>query len=128
MKARHPQEKAGESRRPVFHPRGPNPQKFNGECNQRRIEAGSFRVRIVWVVIMKLMKVSAHRKTMEDNSVDQMFQQPPGRDANQDQMEAIHASQVHENRGTVAKSPKCRIRLIRHWIDLAGAPRHGPVG
>ncbi len=92
---------------------------------------------------MKFMKVSAHRKTVEDNSVDQIFQQRPGRDANQDQMEAIHASQVHENHygkrygDEVAEVSNSSHHLgaqargdnfSPHWVDLGGAPHHGPVG
>src|SRR3981081_2326672 len=51
-----PQEKSGKNRRPIFHPRGDNQQKSNRECNERRTEAGPFRVRIVWMVMMKPMK------------------------------------------------------------------------
>jgi hypothetical protein len=47
--------------------------------------------------MMKPMKASACRVTVKDNSVHQIFQQRPGRDAHKDQMEAIHASQAHEN-------------------------------
>jgi len=76
-----PQEKSGENRRPIFHPRGDNQQKSNRECNERRTEAGPFCVRIVWMVMMKPMKASAHRIMVKDNSVHQIFQQRPGRDA-----------------------------------------------
>jgi hypothetical protein len=50
------------------------------------------------MVMMKLMKALAHRIPVEDNSVHQIFQQRPGRDARQDHIEAIRASQVRENR------------------------------
>src|SRR6266581_4236541 len=66
---------------PIFHPRGDNQQKSNRECNERRTEAGPFRVRIVWMVMMKPMKASARRIMVKDNSVHQIFQQRPGRDA-----------------------------------------------
>src|SRR5437660_8174405 len=45
--------KSGENRRPVFHPCGANQQKSDRECKERRSEAGSFGVRIVWMVMMK---------------------------------------------------------------------------
>jgi hypothetical protein len=48
-----PQEKSGENRRPIFHPCGANQQKSNRKCNERRAEAGSFCVRIVWMVMMQ---------------------------------------------------------------------------
>ncbi len=76
-----PQEKSGKNRRPIFHPRGDNQQKSNRECNERRTEAGPFRVRIVWMVMMKPMKASARRIMVKDNSVHQIFQQRLGRDA-----------------------------------------------
>ena len=43
------QQKSGENRGPIFHPRGGNQQKSNRECNERRTKAGPFRVRIVWM-------------------------------------------------------------------------------
>lgn len=68
-----PKEKSGENRRPIFHPRGDNQQKSNRECNEQRTEAGSFCVWIVWTVMMKPMKASAHRITVKNNSVHQIF-------------------------------------------------------
>ena len=67
------QQKSGENRRPIFHPRGGNQQKSDRECDERRTEAGSFCVRIAGMVMMKLMKASAYRKTMENKSVHQIF-------------------------------------------------------
>src|SRR5882762_5734736 len=49
------------------------------------------------MVMMKLMKAPADRPMVEDGSVHQIFQQRPGRSAHQDQIEALDASQVHEN-------------------------------
>jgi hypothetical protein len=49
------------------------------------------------MVVMKLMKSSAHRIMVEDNSVHDIFQKAPGCDARQDQLEAVNASQVHEH-------------------------------
>jgi len=92
------QEKSGENRRPVFHPCGANQQKSNRECKERRAEAGPFGVRIVRMVMMKLMKASADRRTVEDRPMHQIFQQRPGHRAHQNQIEAIDTGQVHENR------------------------------
>jgi len=61
MKARYPQEKSGKNRRPIFHPAVTISKNPNRECNERRTEAGPFRVRIVWMVMMKPMKASARR-------------------------------------------------------------------
>ena len=80
--------------------------------------------------MMKPMKASAHRITVEDKSVHQIFQQRPGRDACQDQMEAIHSSQVHENQDSkrygdevaeVSNSPHHLGRQAR--VRLIGSPR-----
>ena len=50
------------------------------------------------MVMMKLMKAPAHgRITVEDKSVHQIFQQRPGREARQHQIEPIHARQVDKN-------------------------------
>ena len=132
MKARYPKRSPAKIADPSY-PRGDNQQKSNRECNERRTEAGSFCVRIVWLVMMKPMKASAHRITVEDKSVHQIFQQRPGRDACQDQMEAIHSSQVHENQDGKwygDESPKCRIRritsadrLVMIAVRLIGSPR-----
>src|SRR5450631_596651 len=83
------------------------------------------------MVMMKLMKPSAHRIPVEDNSVHQIFQHRPDRDAQKDQMEAIYSSQVQENQDSkrygdevaeVSNSPHHLGRQARndscspHWI------------
>src|SRR5207237_8434031 len=92
-------EKSGDNRRPIFHAESANQQKSNRQCNERRTEAGSFCIRIVWMVMMQQMKAPAHRMTVEEKSVHQVFQQRPGRDRHHDQMEAIDAGQFQENHG-----------------------------
>src|ERR1700722_16158896 len=99
-KSQIPQQQPGENRRSVPQASGADQQKSDRECQQRRAEAGSFRIRIVWMVVMKLVQALAQgRKLMEDKSVHQIFHQRPGREAEQDQMEPVHTGQSHEDHG-----------------------------
>jgi hypothetical protein len=84
------------------------------------------------MVMMKLMKALTHSMTVEDKPVHQIFQERPGGDACQDQMEAIPAwsTKIAMASGTVTKSPKClarRItpadRLVMMAARLIGSPR-----
>jgi hypothetical protein len=87
-----PQEKSGENAGPVLHPGCANQNDSHRESNKRRAKAGSFRVWIAWMIVMKLMKASAQEIAMQAKSVHQIFQKRPSAHAQNDQIEAMQAS------------------------------------
>jgi len=60
---------------------------------------------------------------VKNKSVHQKFQQRPGRDANEDQIEAIHASQVHEI--TMASGTLMRVAWLSEYASASVARSAG---